>query len=153
MGPSDVAATLAEVRSSLGVVAAASGRSSALIRARSAGNGSAAPADGLLSALAERIDGVRAEVGRLATLLDRAEGRLTSRASADEDGRPEGDAVAEPDDEEAAAVMDEIRALVALLAGAGASPHEIAAWVFREHGVVVSDRVIEDVGHERQPPG
>jgi hypothetical protein len=141
--PHAVAAALADARKALGEVAAASGRAAASIRGRSRSPDGDAPAADLLDALAERVDAMREETARLARVLDRAEDRLTGRPQVNGNGRPE--AATEQDE----AVMRQVRSLVSLLAGAGASRQEIAAWVFREHGIVVSDQVIEEVVADR----
>lgn len=136
---------LAAARQALGEIAAVSGRASASIAQRRAPGQPPAVSD-LLTALADRVKAIQEEAGRLATVLDRTEGRLPVRDVLTTDP----DATEAEDGAEGSAEMEQIRDLIALLTGAGASPNEVAAWVFREHGVVLSDRVIDDIGQARQ---
>lgn len=108
-----------------------------------------------MGALVERIEAMHEEASRLAALLDRTEGRLAIRSSPPNTPGPSGEpsprfrrngADREPNEP---VPIEQVRALVALMSGAGASRQEIAAWVFREHGVVVSDRILEEVIHTR----
>lgn len=160
---------LAEARKRLTEIVATSARASEEIRRQAgvgdqaAGKGDATPtpARDLMGALVERIDAMREEALRLAVLLDRTEGRLTGGADREAGPKPARDRTpgvrakrpAGNRHEDGPVPMRKVRALVARMAGAGASRQEIAAWVFREHGVVVSDRMVEEVVRAQRRSG
>lgn len=153
-----IAALLAEARQPLDEIAQASSRASASIRQLAIDPPKdVGQAEELLGALGERIDAMEEEAQRLVRLLDRTAGRLAppvaekAETYADHEHR---NGVVPDAGEEGPVAIEQVRALVALLAGAGASRQEIAAWVFREQGVVVADDVMEEVVHHQQaPPG
>jgi hypothetical protein len=106
-------------------------------------DGAIEPLD-LIGELVERIDGMQREAERLAVVLDRTQSRLS--ALPERDGSMEQGS---DEDEDSPVRTEQIRALVILLAGAGASRQEIAAWIFRQHGVVVSNHLIDEVALEQ----
>jgi hypothetical protein len=102
----------------------------------------------LIRTLVARIEEIEAEALRLARLLGRGHDQISH---ADEPSSRNGASAALPESaddhsgEDPAVAREQVQATVAQLAGAGASPQEIAAWVFREHGVVVSDRAMNEM--------
>jgi hypothetical protein len=150
------AGLLADARERLEDIAATSSRASEAIRRKTGldrdelGDGTEhTAAQDLMASLVERIEDMHQEASRLAALLDRTEGGLAPRPSPPDTPEPSGEASSSEqngaDREPSESVpIEKVRALVATMAGAGASRQEIAAWVFREQGVVVSDRILEE---------
>ncbi len=152
-----LAPILAEARDRLQGIAATSARASAALRERAALDSDVdadepglAPAErGLLEALLERIEAVRDETTQLAALLERTKGGLAARADDPVPGAPDpqpedrdgSDASATPQ----TSSTNPLDALVKTMAGAGLSRKDIATRVVREHGVVVSERVLDGV--------
>ena len=145
---------LGEARERLSEIAVTSARASKALRHRAtiAGGGpagppaAAAPVRDLLEALVDSIEAMQHEASRLTALLDRTQSRLT-RPSNGSTAEPNGQSRAADggdDDPDEPVPMERVRALIKIMVGAGASREEVAAWVFREHGVVISDRMVEE---------
>jgi hypothetical protein len=146
---------LEETRARLDTIATTSGAAADGIRERALhgdtegdGEGSQALTLDLMRTLADRLDAIQEEVVRLAAVLGRTRGGLaqaSGRAEESPASSSPGGGHGTPDEPDGPVQIEQVTNLAKCMADAGASRQEIAAWVFREHGVVLSGQMVEEV--------